>query len=81
MKDIVIQHPEVLELVNKMYEKENLTYELEPIRGGTDGANLTFKGLICPNLGTGDYNCHGRFEYVDIDQMIVMSKMLTHLFE
>ena len=39
------------------------------IRGGTDGARLTFMGLPCPNLGTGGYNFHGRYEFASITQM------------
>ena len=40
-----------------------------PIRGGTDGANLTFMGVPCPNLGTGGGNFHGRYEYCCIEDM------------
>jgi tripeptide aminopeptidase len=42
---------------------------VEPIRGGTDGARLTYMGLPCPNLGTGGYNFHGPYEYADIQEM------------
>ena len=42
---------------------------IEPIRGGTDGARLTFLGLPCPNLGTGGYNFHGPYEYVSVQEM------------
>ncbi len=41
----------------------------DPIRGGTDGARLTYMGLPCPNLGTGGFNFHGRFEFLSINQM------------
>ena len=40
-----------------------------PIRGGTDGARLTYEGLLCPNLGTGGFQFHGRFEFASIQQM------------
>lgn len=46
-----------------------LTPNTPAIRGGTDGARLTYKGLPCPNLGTGGYNFHGRFEFLSINQM------------
>jgi tripeptide aminopeptidase len=52
-----------------------------PIRGGTDGANLSFMGLPCPNLGDGGYNFHGRFEYVSITQMRKMVKILTQILK
>ena len=46
-----------------------ITYVEHPIRGGTDGARLSFMGLPCPNLGTGGFNYHGRFEFLSINQM------------
>ncbi len=52
-----------------------------PIRGGTDGATITFMGLPCPNLGTGDYNCHGRYEYVSLQEMTSMVRVLKQLVE
>ena len=80
MYDKLQQHPEIIKLIDEIYKKNNQIYEFEPIRGGTDGATLTQKGYPCPNLGTGGYNFHGRFEYVDIDQMKMMSTMLKDLF-
>ena len=58
------------------YKELGLEYAFEPIRGGTDGAHLTYRGLPCPNLATGDYNCHGRFEYVDVDEMKKMIEVV-----
>lgn len=52
-----------------------------PIRGGTDGATITYMGLPCPNIGNGDYNCHGRYEYVDINEMYEMFDVLKALLE
>lgn len=74
------ENPQVVNLIEDIYKKNNLSYEFEPIRGGTDGASLTQKGFPCPNLGTGGYNFHGRFEYVDIDQMVTMATILRDLF-
>lgn len=50
-------------------KKVGLEATPSPIRGGTDGARLTYMGLPCPNLGTGGYNFHGRFEYVSVTMM------------
>lgn len=50
-----------------------------PIRGGTDGARLSYEGLLCPNLSTGAYNGHGRFEYVSIDYLEKMADVLVEL--
>jgi len=50
-----------------------------PIRGGTDGARLSFMGLPCPNLCTGGENFHGRFEYIPVEDMEAITKMLVQL--
>lgn len=50
-----------------------------PIRGGTDGARLSYMGLPCPNLSTGGHNFHGRFEYVPVESMEAMVKVLVNL--
>lgn len=70
----------IMNLVKQAYKRLKLPLKLEAIRGGTTGAHLAFMGLPCPNLGTGDYNCHGRFEYVDIDQMKTMVNVLLDIF-
>lgn len=69
MEEIIDAMPEVIDRIVNAYKDLNLDYDFEDIRGGTDGAQLSFRGLPCPNLGTGDYNCHGRFEYVSINEM------------
>lgn len=58
-----------------------LSGEYEAIRGGTDGAMLTYKGLNCPNLGTGGENFHGKYEYVSIQNMETMVKVLVNIVE
>lgn len=50
-----------------------------PIRGGTDGARLSFEGLPCPNLCTGGENYHGRFEYIPVEDMELCTKMLVEI--
>ena len=52
-----------------------------PIRGGTDGAMLTARGLICPNLGTGSFNHHGRFEFASIQKMEKMVEIVLKIVE
>ena len=81
MKEVILAHPEVLETVTKAYDKLKMNYEFMPIRGGTDGANLSFMGLPCPNLGDGGYNFHGRFEYVSVSQMRKMVKLLIEIIK
>ena len=50
-----------------------------PIRGGTDGARLSFMGLPCPNLCTGGENYHGRFEYIPVEDMVLCARMLAEI--
>lgn len=50
-----------------------------PIRGGTDGAMLSFRGIPCPNLSTGGYNYHGRYEYASIPEMEKSAEVLIRL--
>ena len=50
-----------------------------PIRGGTDGARLSYEGLPCPNLSTGGVNFHGPMEYIPVESMETMVQMLIHL--
>lgn len=52
-----------------------------PIRGGTDGARLTWEGLLCPNLGTGGFQFHGRFEFASIPQMHKALNMMVNLIQ
>ena len=52
-----------------------------PIRGGTDGARLSFMGLPCPNLCTGGENYHGRFEYIPVEDMEVITQLLVKLLQ
>jgi tripeptide aminopeptidase len=50
-----------------------------PIRGGTDGARLSYEGLPCPNLCTGGENYHGRFEFIPVEDMELCMKMLVKI--
>lgn len=69
MKEKIEPHRFLIDNVLKVYEKLGIQPKIQPIRGGTDGAQLSFKGLPCPNLGTGDHNCHGHFEFTCIQSM------------
>ena len=52
---------------------------IKPIRGGTDGARLSFMGVPCPNLFTGGHNYHGRFEYCVVETMEAVTELLIKL--
>ncbi len=73
------EHPEAIELINKAYLKSGTKLSYTPIRGGTDGAMITYMGLPCPNLGTGDFNPHGRYEFVSLTEMNKMVEIIKDL--
>lgn len=69
MVEVLKDHMHVIDLAKAAIERAGLKPFAEPIRGGTDGARLTYDGLPCPNLGTGGYQYHGRMEFASIQQM------------
>ena len=69
----------VVERAVRAMEAVGITPKTVPIRGGTDGARLSFEGLPCPNLFTGGENFHGRFEYVPVEDMEACVEMLVKL--
>ena len=81
MYDILKNKKDIIELAISSIKEAGLTPSITPIRGGTDGATLTYKGLPCPNLGTSDFNCHGKYEYVDTYEMKQMVEVIKALLE
>lgn len=81
MREIIEQHMDVIERAENAYRAVGVNPYAEAIRGGTDGARLSFMGLPCPNLATGGMNYHGRFECIAIQDMDTMANMLVHLVE
>ena len=79
MKEIVEQHPEILDRARKAFLDCGVEPAVQPIRGGTDGARLSFMGLPCPNLSTGGYNFHGRKELIPVQAMEKMTEVLEKL--
>ena len=69
----------IVERAIKAMEAVGMTAKTVPIRGGTDGARLSFMGLPCPNLCTGGENYHGRFEYVPVEDMELCTKLLVEI--
>ena len=71
-----------MDIVNQVYEvisEMGMTPNSSAIRGGTDGASLTYMGLPCPNLGTGGHNFHSIYEYISINEMRQVSKLLIEI--
>lgn len=79
MKEIVEKHPEVLERARKAFLEHGIEPLVQPIRGGTDGAQLSYRGLPCPNLSTGGYNFHGRKELIPVEAMEKMADVLVSI--
>ncbi len=69
MAEIIEKHKNVLDRAVKAIEKAGVKPLIEPIRGGTDGARLSFMGLPCPNIFTGGHNFHGPYEFICVESM------------
>ncbi len=79
MVEVIKDHMDLIDNAVKAMEKLGITPRIQPIRGGTDGAALSFRGIPCPNLCTGGYNFHGRFEYASIQEMEKSAQLLIEL--
>lgn len=69
----------VIELAEEAMREAGVTPKVQPIRGGTDGAQLSFKGLPCPNIFAGGENFHGRYEYVPIPSMEKATEVIVNI--
>ena len=69
MREMVEPKKHIIEIAEKAMEKADIKPMIEPIRGGTDGARLSFMGLPCPNIFTGGYNFHGPYEFICKEDM------------
>ena len=81
MREMVEPHPEVIDKAFKAMEQAGVTPIVRPIRGGTDGARLSYMGLPCPNLFTGGMNFHGKFEYCSLDTMRRAQQTILNLIQ
>lgn len=79
MIEIMKDHMDIIESAKAAIQSVGLEPVSRPIRGGTDGAMLTFKGLPCPNLGTSGYGFHGPFEHCTVEGMETVVTILTYL--
>ena len=77
MKEKILPHMYVVENARKAMEECGVTPLVVPIRGGTDGAKLSYMGLPCPNLCTGGENFHGKYEYIPVEDMEKIVEILT----
>ena len=79
MKEMVIPHMHLIENAKAAAITSGVTPMVMPIRGGTDGARLSFMGLPCPNLGTGGYAFHGPFEHITVEGMDTVVNILLEI--
>lgn len=81
MKEMVEPHPHIIELAKQAMIECDVEPQIKPIRGGTDGARLSFMGLPCPNIFTGGYNFHGIHEFITIEGMEAAVQVIVKLAE
>lgn len=79
MKQCILPHMEIVDRAKAAMKAAGMQPREVPIRGGTDGARLSYKGLLCPNLCTGGENYHGRFEFISVEDMEQCVDMLEHI--
>ena len=81
MREQVEPHFHVVETAIKAIEMAGIKPKVQPIRGGTDGANLSFKGLPCPNIFAGGHNFHGKMEFLPLESMEKASEVILNIIK
>lgn len=81
MRKEVEPHYHIIEKAVKAMEMNGIKPKIQPIRGGTDGANLSFVGLPCPNIFAGGHNFHGKMEFVPLESMEAASRVILGILE
>ena len=76
MEEKVLPVFHIVDIAEEVMKDLGITPLIKPIRGGTDGSQLSFKGLPCPNIFAGGHNFHGRFEYVPVESMIKATEVI-----
>ena len=79
MKEVLDQHPQVAAYAVEAIQRAGLTLRKHPVRGGTDGSRLSFMGLPCPNIFTGEMAFHSKQEYVSVQDMQKAVETIVHL--
>jgi tripeptide aminopeptidase len=81
MREIVEPQKHIVDLAENAMKEVGITPLVRPIRGGTDGAQLSFKGLPCPNIFAGGLNFHGRYEWIPVQSMEKAVKVIVKIIE
>ena len=79
MKEAIEENPILIEKTKEVMKKIGIEPITKPIRGGTDGADISFKGIPCPNIGTGGHNYHSIYEYIAVEDMEKTTELLIAL--
>ena len=79
MKEKIEPHMYIVDAANAAMDACGVTPKVVPIRGGTDGARLSYEGLPCPNLCTGGENFHGRFEFIPLEDLQKVAEILERI--
>jgi tripeptide aminopeptidase len=79
MKEVLDQHPHVVSFAEKAIRRAGMEVRKVPVRGGTDGSRLSFMGLPCPNIFTGEMAFHSKQEYVSVQDMQKAVETIVHL--
>ena len=81
MKEKILPHMHLIENAKKAFNECGIKERIVPIRGGTDGARLSFRNLPCPNLSAGGENFHSRFEYIPVQSLEKMTDVLLKIID
>ena len=81
MREIIENNMDIIKLAEKSMEDCGIIPKIQPIRGGTDGARLSFMGLPCPNIFAGGHNFHGPYEFIPLDSMIKACELIVKISE
>jgi tripeptide aminopeptidase len=79
MKEVLDQHPQVVDYAREAISRAGLTLKMESIRGGTDGSRLSFMGLPCPNLFAGEQAIHSKLEFISVQDMNKAVETIIHI--
>ena len=81
MADVIREHYELVEYAIQAVRMAGAQEIIKPIRGGTDGSQLSFRGLPCPDFGTGLYGAHGPFEHITVEAMDTVTQILLNVVQ
>ena len=81
LRELIGEHMEIVELAERALRREGIEPVTAPVRGGTDGSQLTFRGLLCPNIGTGGYSCHGPYEHITAEHLETSANIVLNIID